>query len=202
MRNLPRGAYHPTQESLPDHPFLHLDLNSIDDALVSTYQYPSEILQLAPDNAQCAELTQRCHEHINKYETTAMVFALIGQTGICKSTIINALLSSSAGGSIAQTDPGSKACTSTAVYYKYITATDNEGSAYKTCVNFLSGDELRGMLKLLKEEYLAVHSPGEPIDDDPADQEIDATMAAHAENVFKMIWEGRRSNRNSGTEIS
>ncbi|KAH4982078.1 hypothetical protein HBI76_164400 [Parastagonospora nodorum] len=202
MRNLPRGAYDPTQESLPDHPFLHLDLNSIDDALVSTYQYPSEILQLAPDNAQCAELTQSCHEHINNYETTAMVFALIGQTGIGKSTIINALLSSSAGGSIAQTDPGSKACTSTAVYYKYITATDNEGSAYKTCVNFLSGDELRGMLKLLKEEYLAVHSPGEPIDDDPADQEIDATMAAHAENVFKMIWEGRRSNRNSGTEIS
>ncbi|KAH5292511.1 hypothetical protein HBI60_149890 [Parastagonospora nodorum] len=120
-----------------------------------------------------------------------MVFALIGQTGIGKSTIINALLSSSAGGSIAQTDPGSKACTSTAVYYKYITATDNKGSAYKTCINFLLGDELRGMLELLKEEYLAVHSPGEPIDDDPADQEIDATMAAHAENVFKMIWEGQ-----------
>lgn len=160
---------------------------------MSTYQDPSDILRLVPQNAQYAELTRSCPDQIASYKTTAKVLALIGKTRIGKSTIINALLSSPAGGSIAQTDPGSKACTSTAVYYKYITAAGNEGRAYKTCVNFLSEDELRGMLEMLKEEYLAVHGSG-AVDDKGgrninSGQDIDATMAAHAKKVFKMIWD-------------
>jgi len=192
MRNLPKGAYDPTQESLPDHPFLQVDMERIDDAIVSTYQGPCDILRLVPKNAQCVELAQSLQDHIDKYKTTAMVYALIGQTGIGKSTIINALLSSPAGSSIAQTDPGSKACTSTAVHYKYIAVSNNEGKAFKTCVNFLSDDELRSMLEMLKEEYLAVHGSGavgdEGGENPNPDQDTDAVMAVHAKKVFKMIW--------------
>jgi hypothetical protein len=50
------------------------------------------------------------------------------------------------------------------------------------------------MLELPKEEYPALHSSGELIDDDAAqhvnpDQNIDATIAGHTENVCKMIWD-------------
>lgn len=153
------------------------------------------------ENVRLRKLNERCRRKIAEMKSSTLEVALVGTSGIGKSTLINALIGKPGAEVIATASYKGLACTSTVVRYKYGTAASNDGKAFRACVNFLGESELLVMFRELQNDYVSIHCP-EACENEHLSTNDDREMADHARLAIRSVWGEAIADQDLSSTIS
>ena len=178
FRRTEDAVYDPTTEALPDHPWYALDhellrstiihmCNKLGRPIKDSQIDDPEILDLLGNLARATAIP-----HPSKVNV-----AVVGNQGVGKSSVINALLNRD----LVDASASSSACTAfaTIIQHKIDAKDDTDVSDLK--VTFLEIAEIREFIEEHIRRYVDVYTPGGIIDNDATAQEADAANGVGTE---------------------
>jgi energy-coupling factor transporter ATP-binding protein EcfA2 len=185
-----RRGYDPlTEEHVPACDSAHMHPMKAEAEITSIYNRLLEKITSIPQNDNTLQaLAARCRSEVSALPRSVRQIALVGETGVGKSTLINVLLGRPGQQKVANAVSRINGCTSAVIRYKYGTKLSNGGKSFRARVNFLGEDALREVLQDFKDDFVDFHL-GEASDDKNPCKNTDFKRATGARHFYEFLWD-------------
>jgi len=171
-----------TEEALPNHPFFRMDRDSVDMSFGEIVDLLLDIL--AGARAEDYELTslRSFAKELRKVEMKdTLDVAMVGQQGIGKSLLINALHHHLG---LSKTSAGGGACTASAIRFRHRSDTKKHPKGVDATIKFMNDSELKEIIGEHIRNYRHFHFPHQNTQEQ--DYEVE-NAAREAEDFFDLV---------------
>ena len=176
-------AYDPTQETPPDYPWFKLNKSAIDQHIRDISDKVINKLQSArPDDKELSSIMKAVSEVREVSASDGQEVAIVGQQGMGKSLLINALQNRR---NLSKTTARGKACTASAIKYRHKPGASDLEENYDAAVTFMDDECLDEVIREHIRHYDHFYFSGDAKSDHSDDE---AHAAATAKEFFDAVF--------------
>ena len=148
-------AYDPSSEAVPDHPWFEVHQNEKDKEVREIVDTVADIvLNARPEDKELLSIQKQCSKTSEIQVAKSSEIAIVGQQGMGKSLLINALQSRR---DLSKTSARGGACTASAIKYRHKPGASDTGEKYDSLLEFMNDEYLREIITEHARNYRHFH---------------------------------------------